>query len=159
MEEFLAYFEHLPTWIKGVWILFFLIFFWIIEGYYSFYKSNFNKWKHAKTNLFLLIFVILINSFFGIFLTFIDIWLKKTEFGILNILDAVLWKKVILSIIVLDFTSQYFIHFLLHKVRWMWRLHLVHHTDKNVDVTTGTRHHPFDFLIRECMALLVVIIL
>ena len=159
MKEFLAYFEHLPTWIKGAWILFFLIFFWIIEGYYSFYKSNFNKWKHAKTNLLLLIFVILINSFFGIFLTFIDIWLKKTEFGILNILDTVLWKKVVLSIIILDFTSQYFIHFLLHKVRWMWRLHLVHHTDKNVDVTTGTRHHPFDFLIRECMALLVVIIM
>ena len=101
MEEFLAYFGHLSTWIKGAWILFFLIFFWIIEGYYSFYKSNFNKWKHAKTNLLLLIFVILINSFFGIFLTFIDIWLKKTEFGILNILDTVLWKKVVLSIIIL----------------------------------------------------------
>ena len=41
----------------------------------------------------------------------------------------------------------------------MWRLHLVHHTDKNVDVTTGTRHHPFDFLIRESFALIVVVIM
>ena len=95
MEGFLFFFEHLPIWLKGGWIIFFITLFWIIEGYYSFYKSNFNKWKHAKTNLLLLLFVILINSFFGIFLTFIDVWLKKTEFGILNILDVVLWKKII----------------------------------------------------------------
>ena len=47
---------------------------------------------------------------------------------------------------------------MLHKVRWMWRLHITHHTDKHVDVTTGTRHHPLDFFIRETMALLVVVI-
>ena len=40
----------------------------------------------------------------------------------------------------------------------MWRLHLVHHSDKAVDVTTGTRHHPLDFVIRECFALLAVLI-
>jgi len=41
----------------------------------------------------------------------------------------------------------------------MWRLHIVHHTDKHVDVTTGTRHHPFDFLIRESFALIVVVLM
>ena len=40
----------------------------------------------------------------------------------------------------------------------MWRLHLVHHTDTHVDATTGTRHHPFDFVIRESFALVAVII-
>ena len=50
-------------------------------------------------------------------------------------------------------------HYFLHKVRWMWRLHLVHHSDKYVDVTTGTRHHPLDFVIREIFALLAVVVM
>ena len=57
---------------------------------------------------------------------------------------------------VLDFTAQYFVHFLLHKVPALWMLHLVHHSDKHVDVTTGTRHHPLDFLLRETFALLAI---
>ena len=60
---------------------------------------------------------------------------------------------------VLDLIAQYGVHYFLHKVTWMWRLHLVHHTDKNVDVTTGTRHHPLDFVLRELFALLAVVIM
>ena len=157
MEVFLAYFEHLPTWIKGAWILFFLTFFWVLEGYYTFYKNPGSKWKHAKINILLLLLVVIINSFFGFVLTFVDGWLSDSGFGLLNYLKTPLWSKLLISIVVLDFTSQYLVHFLLHKVRWMWRLHIVHHTDKHVDVTTGTRHHPLDFLIREIFALIVVI--
>jgi len=159
MEAFLGYFEHLPTWVKATWILFFLAFFWIIEGYYSFYKNPVSKWKHAKTNILLLVLVVIINSIFGILLIFVDGWLSESGFGLLNYLDTPLWAKLLISIVVLDFTSQYFVHFLLHKVRWMWRLHIVHHTDKHVDVTTGTRHHPLDFLIRETFALIVVVLM
>ena len=125
MEAFLGYFEHLPTWIKATWILFFLAFFWITEGYYSFYKNPNSKWKHAKTNIQLLLLVVIINSFFGVLLIFIDERLSESSFGLLNYLDVPLWIKLLISIVILDFTSQYFVHFLLHKVRWMWRLHIV----------------------------------
>src|SRR5690606_6054802 len=73
--------------------------------------------------------------------------------------EAPVWLKLLLSIMVLDLIAQYFVHYLLHKVKWMWRLHTVHHSDKNVDVTTGTRHHPFDFIIRETFALIAVVIM
>ena len=159
MEAFLGYFEHLPTWVKAAWILFFLAFFWIIEGYYSFYKNPVSKWKHAKTNMLLLLLVVIINSIFGVLLIFVDGWLSESGFGLLNYLDTPLWAKLLISIVVLDFTSQYFVHFLLHKIKWMWRLHIVHHADKHVDVTTGTRHHPLDFLIRETFALMVVVLM
>ncbi len=159
MEEFLSFFEHLPIWIKGVWIVFFLTIFWILEGYYTFYKKPYNKKKHAKTNFILLFLVVVINALFGVVLTHINGWLPQSEVGLLNLFIAPLWVKLLISILVLDFMSQYFVHFLLHKVRWMWRLHIVHHTDKHVDVTTGTRHHPLDFLIRETFALAVVIIM
>jgi sterol desaturase/sphingolipid hydroxylase (fatty acid hydroxylase superfamily) len=35
----------------------------------------------------------------------------------------------------------------------------VHHSDKNVDTSTGTRHHPIDFIIRETFALAAVILM
>jgi sterol desaturase/sphingolipid hydroxylase (fatty acid hydroxylase superfamily) len=159
MQEFLNYFEHLPIWIKGGWVLFFITFFWIIEGYYTFYKNPGSKWKHAKTNFILLVLVLIINSLFGVALTLVDGWLASSGIGVLNMFETPLWVKLIISILVLDFTSQYLVHFLLHKVRWMWRLHIVHHTDQHVDVTTGTRHHPLDFLIRETFALGVVILM
>lgn len=159
MQSFLSFFETMPVWIKGLWIVFFLAFFWILEGFYAFYSKPKSKWAHAKTNFALLALVVIINALFGIILTAINEWLLASSFGILNLFEASVWVKLIIAILVLDFTSQYLVHFLLHKVRWMWRLHIVHHTDKHVDVTTGTRHHPLDFLIRESFALGVVILM
>lgn len=159
MQTFLSFFESMPVWIKAAWIVFFLSFFWVLEGVYSFYAPPKSKWKHAKTNFILLLFVVIINVFFGIILTFINQWLTNSGFGLLSLFEAPVWVKLLLSVLVLDFTSQYFVHFLLHKVRWMWRLHITHHTDKHVDVTTGTRHHPLDFMIRETFALSVIILM
>ena len=34
----------------------------------------------------------------------------------------------------------------------------MHHSDKHVDATTGTRHHPLDFLLRETFALIAIAI-
>jgi len=159
MQTFLSFFENMPIWIKAVWIIFFLAFFWTLEGAYSFYANPKSKWKHAKTNLVLLLFVVIINAFFGVLLIAVNEWLSNSGFGLLNLFEASIWVKLLLSVLVLDFTSQYLVHFLLHKVRWMWRLHITHHTDKHVNVTTGTRHHPLDFMIRESFALTVIIIM
>src|SRR5262245_46365427 len=41
----------------------------------------------------------------------------------------------------------YFQHVTFHAVPALWRLHRVHHSDLDVDVTTGTRFHPIEILI------------
>ena len=38
-------------------------------------------------------------------------------------------------------------HVAMHKVRWLWPLHRVHHADVDVDVTTGVRFHPVELLL------------
>jgi len=101
----------------------------------------------------------LINLIFGIATAGIFLWLDNSNFGLLQLINAPVWLELLISLLVLDLIAQYFVHYLLHKVQWMWRLHIVHHSDKNVDVTTGTRHHPFDFMIRETFALIAIIIL
>ena len=159
MQEFLSFFETLPILYKALWIGGLITFFWIFEKLFSFYKKPYKKWKHATTNFLLLVLVLIVNSVFGLLLISVYQFTAQHQFGLLYLIDIPTWAKLILSILVLDFISQYFVHFLLHKVKWMWRLHITHHTDKHVDVTTGTRHHPLDFMIRETFALLTVILM
>jgi sterol desaturase/sphingolipid hydroxylase (fatty acid hydroxylase superfamily) len=159
METFLSFFETMPIWMKAGWVFFVLAIFWLLEGYYSLIVLNYKKWKHAKVNLFLLLFVMIINAIFGIVTVGVFDWLSDSQFGLLYLFVAPTWIELILSILVLDLIAQYGVHFLLHKIPLMWRLHLVHHSDKKVDATTGTRHHPFDFIIRETFALIAVIIM
>ncbi|SDE48689.1 sterol desaturase family protein [Ulvibacter litoralis] len=159
MDSFLAFFEEMPIWMKAGWVFVSLAFFWILEGYYKLVITPYNKWKHAKTNFGLLFFVMLINALFGIATVGIFVWLETTKFGLLHLVTVPTWLGLLLSILVLDFIAQFGVHYLLHKVKWMWRLHIVHHSDKNVDASTGTRHHPFDFLIRESFALLAVVVM
>ncbi len=158
MQDFLNFFETMPIWMKAGWVFFILAFFWVLEGNYSQFHLRYKKWKHAKANLILLLFVMIINAVFGIATVGIFSWLQSSEFGLLHFFEAPIWVELIIAILILDLIAQYGVHYFLHKVPAMWRLHIVHHSDKNVDATTGTRHHPIDFIIRETFALIAVFI-
>ena len=56
------------------------------------------------------------------------------------------WLDVVLSVVVLDL-ALYLQHRLFHAVPVLWRLHRVHHTDPELDVTTGVRFHPVEMLL------------
>lgn len=159
MEAFLSFFETMPIWMKAGWVFFVLAIFWVLEGYYSLVVLKYKKWRHARVNLWLLFFVMIINAVFGALTLGVFVWLNESKFGLLHFFEGPIWAELLLSLLVLDFIAQYGVHYLLHKVPAMWRLHIVHHSDKNVDVTTGTRHHPFDFIIRETFALIAVFIM
>jgi sterol desaturase/sphingolipid hydroxylase (fatty acid hydroxylase superfamily) len=158
MNEFLNFFETMPIWMKAGWVFFTLAIFWVLEGYYSLFQLKYKKWKHAKANLILLLFVMIINAVFGIATAGVFLWLQESQFGLLHLFEAPIWVELIVAILILDLIAQYGVHFFLHKVPAMWRLHIVHHSDKHVDASTGTRHHPIDFIIRESFALIAVII-
>ena len=158
MESFVLFFENLNSAQKFGWVVICMSLFWIFEGIYPLRNFTYKKWKHAGTNLFLLACTMIINVLFGVATAGIFIWLDQTQFGLLNLVNWPLWVEMILAVMILDFLAQYFVHFLLHKVSFMWRFHMVHHSDTEVDVTTGTRHHPGDFIFRELFALVGIII-
>jgi len=62
------------------------------------------------------------------------------------IVSLPMWLDVVVSVIVLDL-AIYFQHRLFHAVPALWRLHRVHHTDPELDVTTGVRFHPVEMLL------------
>jgi sterol desaturase/sphingolipid hydroxylase (fatty acid hydroxylase superfamily) len=61
------------------------------------------------------------------------------------------------SFVLLDFFG-YWTHRLLHMIPPLWRLHALHHSDTDLDVTTAIRHHPAEALVQAlCDAALVLL--
>jgi len=68
------------------------------------------------------------------------------HWGLFNVLDIPFIVSFTLSLIILDM-AIYFQHRLFHLVPLFWRLHRLHHTDLDYDVTTGLRFHPVEILL------------
>ena len=158
MENFLIFFETMPSWQKLVWIFICISANWIVELIIPLIKFNYKKLKHAGVNMVFLAMDLSINLLFGVLTLGIFIWLNSNEFGLLYLIDLPIWIELLIAILALDFSAQYIVHYLLHKIPFMWRFHMVHHSDTNVDATSATRHHPGDYLMREVFALLVIIL-
>lgn len=159
MENFLLFFENMPAWQKLAWIFACISANWIVELGYPLMKFDYKKLKHAGVNMVFLASDVTINLIFGLVTVSIFAWLSSSNFGLLYLIDFPIWAELLIAVAVLDFTAQYFVHYLLHKVSWMWRFHMIHHSDTHVDVTTATRHHPGDYLMREIFALVAIVIL
>lgn len=158
MEAFLDFFEQMPNWQKLVWIFICLSFNWILEGGFPLFSFNYKKWKHAGVNLIFLSTSLAVNLIFGILTVGVFAWITTNQIGLLYLFELPIWMELIIALLLLDFMAQYFVHYLLHKVKWMWKFHMVHHSDTKVDATTGTRHHPGDYLLREVFALVTIVI-
>jgi sterol desaturase/sphingolipid hydroxylase (fatty acid hydroxylase superfamily) len=78
--------------------------------------------------------------------------------GLFNVLVMPLWSKILLSILILDFII-YLQHVLFHHLPTLWRLHRMHHTDLDLDVTSGNRFHPLEIVISMLIKLTAVVIL
>lgn len=158
MEAFIHFFDNLSSPQKLLWIVGCLTLFWILEGAYPLFRHGYKKWQHARLNLILLTTTILINVSFGLATVAIFNWAAANEFGLFYLFEAPWYIELILAVMLLDFIAQYVVHVCLHKVSFMWRFHMVHHSDTHVDATTGTRHHPGDFIMRELFALVAIVI-
>lgn len=66
--------------------------------------------------------------------------------GIFQSWNGPYWLEFALSLVVLDF-SIYLQHVVVHRVPLLWRLHRVHHSDIQLDVTSALRFHPAEILL------------
>ncbi|MBI5556757.1 MAG: sterol desaturase family protein [Deltaproteobacteria bacterium] len=80
------------------------------------------------------------------------------EWGLLQAIPAPVWAGGLLAIVVLDL-AIYAQHLLFHKVPLLWRLHRMHHTDLDIDVTTGARFHPLEILLSMGIKMGIIITL
>ncbi|MEL6210233.1 MAG: sterol desaturase family protein [Pseudomonadota bacterium] len=71
---------------------------------------------------------------------------EASGWGLLNALDWPLWLEVVLAFVVFDF-AIWLQHLASHHIPLLWRLHRVHHADRDIDVTTAIRFHPFEIAL------------
>ena len=145
MEIIVGYFEMIPSTHRSLILVGVLTFFWILEGNISLFKFNYSKWKHALPNLFFTFTTIIINFIFAFLLLNTSDWFVYNGFGLLHWIPLIpFWAEVFLGLLFLDLISAYTPHWIEHKIKPLWMIHLVHHSDHNVDTTTANRHHPLE---------------
>lgn len=86
------------------------------------------------------------------------LWTTDKQWGILNAWNGPAWVKALIAIVLLDLMI-YWQHRLFHKLPWFWRLHRVHHTDLELDVSSGVRFHPLEAVVSMGFKILTIICL
>ena len=76
----------------------------------------------------------------------VALFVEQHQWGILQLVDFPLWLTVVLAVVALDLII-YLQHVMVHAVPALWRLHRMHHSDTDIDVTTGARFHPIEIIV------------
>ena len=78
--------------------------------------------------------------------------------GVLNHLSMPYWASVLIGVLLLDLVI-YLQHVMFHALPTFWRLHGMHHTDLDIDVTSGLRFHPLEIFLSTLIKLAAVAVL
>ncbi|RYY88861.1 MAG: sterol desaturase family protein [Chitinophagaceae bacterium] len=127
-----------------------LLLFWIIEGAMPLLEPKYkrNKLRHAGVNFGFTLIHLLIHTGLAVVIVLLSDWCKAAGFGLVYWTGAGVLATILISFLVLDFFGGWLVHITEHKLSLLWRFHVVHHADNNVDVTTGLRHHPLESVLR-----------
>jgi sterol desaturase/sphingolipid hydroxylase (fatty acid hydroxylase superfamily) len=113
----------------------------LLESKFQLRKRVQGRWKRIVINS-----IVSVPAFLLMRILFIPaiVWLatqnQSWKVGLNYLFDAPIPIKAIISFLLLDY-SNYLWHVLLHKLPLLWRFHLVHHTDLDLDITTAFRFH------------------
>lgn len=156
METIAFYFSHIPSLHRALILAGGITFFWLVETAVPLTAFRYHKWRHAGINIFFTFTTIIINFGFALLIVYSSFWCVNHRFGILQWLHTPLWLTLMLGLPLLDLIGAYCVHLIEHKVKWMWKFHMVHHSDTHVDTTTANRHHPGESIFRAVFTILAV---
>lgn len=85
-------------------------------------------------------------------------WAQAAGVGLMNLVAGPAWLEFVATIVVLDLLlwAQ---HLVSHRVPLFWRLHRVHHADRDFDASTALRFHPLEIaasMLVKCVAVLLL---
>jgi sterol desaturase/sphingolipid hydroxylase (fatty acid hydroxylase superfamily) len=106
----------------------------------------------------------LLNSAVGRLLAFLVAiplaaqWSASQGFGLFNRIDLPWYAEALALFVLLD-VAVWLQHLAMHKIPLLWRMHKVHHADRDLDVTTALRFHPFELIVSTLYKSVVVVLL
>lgn len=155
--NFKFYLDHATT-IQLIFFATVIIGLWHSELLFS-GESLKNKWKHTRLNIWFILTATLIQLPLTILVIKMMEWTTANNWGVLNLipLKTHFLVKLFIGFLLLDF-FEYLYHFMMHKTKYLWHFHLIHHSDKKLDVSTTLREHPTETFIRVSAMILVMYI-
>lgn len=136
-----------------------LLFFIALEAAFPARQRVMARWPRWRTNLSLSVLGSLVGVLMAPVVAVSVAALASTQgWGLFNWLSFSSWIEGIIAIVLLDF-AIWVQHVAFHHVPWLWRLHRVHHTDRDLDATSGVRFHPFEIGVSLLWKALVIIVL
>ncbi len=119
----------------------------LLEAAFPRRPRRIGRWRRWPANLLLVAFNSLALRLLLPFTALATAFLVQARgIGLLPALALPAWAQVLLAVAALDLLI-YAQHVVFHKVPALWRLHRVHHTDLELDVTTGTRFHFIEIIL------------
>ena len=119
----------------------------------------YSRWQRWGINFSLSILGLLLVRFtIGAAAYIAAIAATDNNIGLLNQFDLPHWLSIGISLLLLDL-AIYGQHVASHQWKWLWRLHKVHHTDLDFDVTTAIRFHPVEILISMIYKVFIIYII
>ena len=88
----------------------------------------------------------------------IAVFFQEAGWGLFNILSLPFWLEILFALVLLDLTI-YWQHKMLHAVPLLWRIHRMHHTDIDFDISTGVRFHPIEIILSMGIKIFVIALL
>lgn len=159
METLIHYFETIPSQHRALLLSGGITIFWLIENAFPFFRFKYNKWHHAGINIFFTLTTVVINFAMAFLLIKAAKFASQNHFGILQWLPEMnIYLFTIIGLLLLDLIGAYLPHYVEHRIKFLWRFHLVHHSDTWIDTTSANRHHPGESVIRFLFTSLGVLI-
>lgn len=156
MTEF---FEHIPSYYRTALLVAGLVILWVLEGAIPRLRFSGNRYRHAGINLFFTLTTAIVNLGFAFLVVKTADFTTEKQFGLLYLVPLPLWLHFIFALLMLDLIGAYLVHWVQHKVAWMWHFHKIHHIDTAVDATTALRHHPVESVFRVGALLAAILVM
>ncbi len=136
-----------------------LVLVWVLESVIPFIHGRSHRLQHAGRNLGLgLVNSVLSGLITVALLTMVITRAENSQFGLLRLLALPDFAANIFAIFLLD-GWMYLWHRVNHVIPFLWSLHRVHHSDREMDVTTAVRFHPGEILISTGLRLMLIALL
>ena len=114
------------------------------------------RWVRWPSNLGIVaINTVVLRVLFPVAAVGLSVLIEDKGWGLLNAFALPSLLAIVMSVVLLDL-AIYLQHVVVHAVPALWRLHRMHHTDLDFDVTTGARFHPVEIILSMGIKLAVV---
>lgn len=122
-------------------------------------KQAIGRWKRWPANLGIVVLdSLLVRLLFPAAAVGVALYTEAHGWGLFHALGMSGWLAIVASMLLLDL-AIYLQHVMFHAVPLLWRLHRMHHTDLEFDLTTGARFHPLEILLSLVIKLGVIVAL